>query len=378
MDRNWQQIYHRESAVRSNGFSRRIATPTNLLGRMKPYTACSTIRIIFAGLLGLCLLAACRTPPAGLSHPTGVAVAADGSLYVMDHTVLKHSRVVHITPQGKILNAFQPENPGPGLVNSGWDVAVGPTGNVYYCNLVFNEDRTVHDGLMAFNPNGAFLYEIGAADYPLDTSRLAAVPYNLDIDNRGWIYVADFNYNQLRVFDSQGQLRTTLRADNAQNFNFSGIGDVAVDDRRSLLYLTDFFEGRLEQYRFSIQTNGSIRLVHQFSLGAFGHGPGELAFPQYLAVDENTGIVYVGDMGNRRIVAYDPQGNYVNEFSPPVDDWQVLGLAVGAETGPSADAEHPADAKGLNGPIIYAADALNQVIWAFGPDGQVLRKIEVH
>jgi DNA-binding beta-propeller fold protein YncE len=326
----------------------------------------STIRIILGCAYCACLLAACRPGTAGLSRPTGVAAAADGSLYVMDHTDLRHSRVVHISAQGKVLDTFQPEAPKPGLVYAGWDMAVGPTGIVYYCNLVSNDDRTVHDGLMAFSPDGEFLFEIGAADYAVDSSELSAVPYNLDVDNRGWIYVVDFNYNQLRVFDSQGQLLAKLNADNVEGFHYSGIGDVAVDDRRNLLYLTDFYEGRLDQYRLSIQTDGTIQLRLQFSVGAFGHGPGEFSFPQYLAVDEVTGMVYVGDMGNRRILALDPRGNFVAEFSPPVDEWQVLGLAIGADT------EHPGDQ------VIYAADALNQVIWAFAPDGQFLRKIEVH
>jgi hypothetical protein len=84
-------------------------------------------------------------------------------------------------------------------------------------------------------------------------------------------------------------------------------------------------------------------------------------------VDETTGIVYVGDMGNRRIVTVDAQGNFTGAFSPPeVDEWQVLGLTVGA------DAERPGDQ------AVYAADAFNRVIWAFKSDGQFLRKIEVH
>ena len=326
----------------------------------------STIRIVLGCAVCSCLLIACRPGKARLSHPTGVAAAADGSLYVMDHIDSKNSRVVHISAQGKVLDTFQPENPRPGLVSAGWDIAVGPTGNVYYCNQVSNDDRTVHDGLMSFSPDGGFLSEIGAADYAVDSSESSAMPYNLDVDNRGWIYVADFNYNKLRVFDSQGQQLAQLIADNVEGFQYSGIGDVVVDDRRDLLYLTDYFDGKLDQYRLNIQIDGTIQLRLQFTVGTFGHGPGEFSFPQYLAVDEVTGFVYVGDMGNRRIQAFDPRGNFVAEFSPPVDEWQVLGLAVGADT------QQPGDQ------TIYAADALNQVIWAFGPDGQFLRKIEVH
>lgn len=320
----------------------------------------STIRNLF-GLIWLALLlAACRPGASGLSRPTGVAVAPDGSLFVMDHVDLKHSRVVHITQEGKTLQAFKPTDPSPGLVYAGWDMAVGPTGNVYYCNLVSNDAYKIHDGLLAFSPQGVFLFEIGGNDYTSDPNDVAASPYNLDVDDRGWVYVTDFNYNQLRIFDSQGQLRATINADNTQNFNFIGIGDVVLDDRRNLLYLTDFYDGRLDQYRLSIQMDGTIHLALQFSIGAFGHGPGELSFPQYLAVDEVTGFIYVGDMGNRRILVVDPRGNIVNEFAPPEEEWQVLGLAVGSDQ------------------TVYAADALNQVIWAFGPNGMFLRKIEVH
>jgi DNA-binding beta-propeller fold protein YncE len=154
-----------------------------------------------------------------------------------------------------------------------------------------------------------------------------------------------------------------------------------VDDRRNLLYLTDFFDGKLDQYRLSIQTDGTIQLKLQFTVGTFGHGPGEFSFPQYLTVDEVSGLVYVGDMGNRRIQALDPQGNFVAEFSPPVDEWQVLGLAIGAnmaDTSYPTDTAYPTDTKNPGDQTIYAADALNRVIWAFGPDGQFQRKIEVH
>lgn len=326
----------------------------------------SPIRIILTGVLLACLLPACRAGPAGLSRPTGVAVAGDGSLYVMDHADSRHSRVVHISAAGKILATFKPDDPQPGLVYAGWDMAVGPTGNVYYCHLVSNDDRTVHDGLLAFSPQGKFLYEFGAADYPVDSSQLSAVPYNLDVDDRGWVYAADFNYNRLRVFDAQGQLRAAFTAENTAGFDFLGLGDVVLDDRRNLLYLADFFAARLSQYQLSIQPDGSLTLRHNFTLGAFGHGQGEFSFPQYLAVDEVTGTVYVGDMGNRRIVAFDPQGSYLTAFSPPSDEWQVLGLAVGPDSGqPGRQA-------------LFAADALNRVIWVFGLDGQFQRKVEVH
>lgn len=318
-------------------------------------------------ILSTLLLSACRGQHRGLVRPTGIAVAADGSLFVMDHVDRSHSRVVHITSSGKIEATFQPQNQKTGLVYTGWDIAIGPSGDVYYCNLISNDERTLHDGLLAFSPDGKFLFEFGAYDYAVDSTELPHVPYNLDVDERGRVYVADFNFNELRVFDSQGRLLTAFTKDTVNNFNYQGTGDVAVDDRRGLLYLVDYFAGRLDQYRRTILPDGTPQITYQWSVGTYGHGPHQFSFPQYLAVDQSTGVVYVGDMGNRRILAVDPQGNFIAEFSPPaVDEWQVLGLAVGA------DPDHPGDQ------TVYAADAFNRVIWAFKPDGQFLRKIEVH
>jgi DNA-binding beta-propeller fold protein YncE len=280
--------------------------------------------------------------------------------------------VVHIRADGKTIRTFMPKKAYRDVVYAGWDMALGPTGNVYYCNLVSDDERTTHDGVMAFSPDGKFLSEIGATDYTLNSGVIPAVPYNLDVDRRGWIYVTDFNYNRLRVYDPMGALLAEFSADNVAGFNYSGIGDVAVDNSRSLLYLSDFYEGRLDQYRLDIQPDGSIQLARQFSVGEYGYGQGEFSFPQYLAVDEVTGYVYVGDTGNRRIQAFDAQGNFVTEFAPPVDDWQVLGLAIGSDIEPQSETEHPDER------TVYAADALNAVIWAFTPDGQFLRKIEVH
>ena len=63
-------------------------------------------------------------------------------------------------------------------------------------------------------------------------------------------------------------------------------------------------------------------------------------------------------MANRRIQVFDSEGRVLSQFSAP-GNWQVIGLDVGPDG------------------AVYAADALNNVIWVFEPDGQVRRRIEV-
>jgi DNA-binding beta-propeller fold protein YncE len=62
-------------------------------------------------------------------------------------------------------------------------------------------------------------------------------------------------------------------------------------------------------------------------------------------------------MANRRIQAFDPEGQYLFEFSAP-GDWQVIGLDIGPDG------------------AIYATDALNNAVLIFEPNGQLRRRVE--
>jgi DNA-binding beta-propeller fold protein YncE len=133
--------------------------------------------------------------------------------------------------------------------------------------------------------------------------------------------------------------------------------DVAVDDRRRLLYLTDQFNSRVQQFELTQTAAGELTLAHRLTFGGYGRQPGQFAYPQNIVVDERSGQVYVSDMANRRIQVFDSEGQYLTELSAPLT-WQVIGLDL--------------DKNGT----LYATDALNNLIWAFEPDGQ-LRRLEV-
>ncbi len=299
----------------------------------------------------------CTFAPADLLRPNGIVVAVDGSMYVMDRG---HSRVVHLSPNGQVIDTIGRLGRGPADIYSGWDIALDSTGNIYICHHIFDAEGSyrVHDGVKVFYPDGRFLREIGAQDYAYGDNSQPKTPYGVAIDDRGRVYVADFDANTVRVFDAQGQqLANFFGEKGSKAGQFNGLGRVAVDDRRDLMYISDESNSRVQQFSLKETVAGRLEATYRLSFGSYGRAAGQFAYPQDVAVDENSGRVYVADMANRRIQVFDSEGQYLLEFSPP-GDWQVIGLDVGPDG------------------AIYATDAKNNAILIFEPDGQLRRRLE--
>jgi DNA-binding beta-propeller fold protein YncE len=305
-------------------------------------------------LLALLLLTGCASDSRQPPRPNGVAVAPDGSVYVMD---LGNHRVAHLSPDGRLRGAFGKLGTGPNEIYEGWGMALDQAGNIYLCDRrVDAENYTDYESVKVFSPNGRLVRELVT---PGDSGRDGC--YSVDVVPQGRVYVSYGRANQLRIFDAQGELLSTFWGKTGSGSGeFDGLNDVAVDGQRGLLYATDETNSRIQQFDLDVSPSGQVTLTHRLTFGSYGSAPGQLAYPQYLAVNEATGHLYVGDMANRRIQVFDTDGRFVREFAPQdVSDWQVLGLTIGPDG------------------VVYAADALNSAVWVFEPDGRVRNKIEV-
>jgi DNA-binding beta-propeller fold protein YncE len=315
---------------------------------------------ILGGVLGLMvlpgLLGACTRQPTGLLRPNGVAVASDGSVYVMDRG---NARIAHLAATGRFLNAIGHLGAGPADIYYGWDAATDAAGNIYVGNMVRSATaKIIHDGVKVFTPQGDLLREVGAQDYA--AGQVSYNPYGLDLDTEGRLYVVGYKNNTLRIFGADGTVLGTFfgrKGEAAGEFN--GPNDVAVDDQRGLVYVSDSVNSRVQQFSLTWPAPDQPVLTHRLTFGTYGREPGEFAYPLYLAVDDTTGQLYVGDMGNRRVQRLDPDGRYLGALTVPagVQDWQVLGLNVG-----------PAGQ-------LYVADALNNAIWVFTAEGQLSARL---
>lgn len=269
-------------------------------------------------------------------------------------------RIVHFSAEGKLLDAFgafgiQPEN-----IHTGWDIALDADDNIYICNITFSEESDLHsDGSKVFTPHGTLLREIGKNTYARADAGDSHKPYGLDVDARGHVYLADFDSNTLRVFAPDGQILGTFFGEKgADDGQFHGINDVVVDNLRGLLYLTDNTNCRIQQ--FALTWTPVLTLTHRLSFGNYGAGPGQLAYPQGMAVHEPSGELYVADHANQRVQVFDTEGRALRSFAPQgISTWQVLQVDV------STDGR------------VYATDSFNNAIWVFDTMGNTLQRIEV-
>lgn len=317
-----------------------------------------SLLFVFCGLLLLTLLG-CQGDP-GLLHPNSAIQVADGSIYVLD---FGHQRIVQLNSDGKILQKFGGLGESSDQLFRSWDLTLGTDGNLYLGNFVEEDIRVKSDSVKVFTLKGEFIQEIGREDYAASggEERLARKPYGLEIDNAGYLYVADYLIGTARVFTLDGEFVTTLFTDLPEGLIYVGLNDIAIDDTRGLLYTVDFDNNRLDQYHLTYDNGGVPQVEFIQTVAKYGHSNKTIAFPQYITVSDETGYLYVGDTGNRRVQVFDSQGEHVTHFAAPdVNEWQIMGISLG------------------NDDNLYVTDAYNNTIWAFSAkDGTLQRRIEV-
>ncbi|MFM7678450.1 MAG: LamG-like jellyroll fold domain-containing protein, partial [Roseiflexaceae bacterium] len=101
--------------------------------------------------------------------------------------------------------------------------------------------------------------------------------------------------------------------------------------------------------------NGTMTYVR--GMGSFGTGNGQIQYPYYADID-SAGNIYVGDVGNQRIMVFDANGAYLTK-------WGVSGSGNGQFNYPEGIAIDNAD-------TVYVADYSNNRIQMFTTNGTYL------
>ncbi len=251
-----------------------------------------------------------------IGRPSGVAVDANGNLFIADtynnriREVVKSTGAM-ITIAGTGATGYSGDG-GPAtsaMLNSPFGVAVDSSGNVYFSDQGNNRVREI------VKSNGTIITVAGTGtagyngDGMLATSARLNQPNGIAVDASGNLYISDWHNNRIReVIKSNGTI-TTVAGTGTAGYNGDGVvatgamvnytGGVAVDGNGDL-FIADSSNARIREV-----VNGVITTVAGTGTAGFGGDGGSatsalLNLPYDVAVD-SSGNLFIADSNNQRI-----------------------------------------------------------------------------
>ena len=162
----------------------------------------------------------------------GIAVAADGSVYVVESGT---RRVQHLTAKGRPLASWGTKGQKNGQFLEPIGVAVAPSGEVFVV-----DDR--RDDIQVFSADGTYRRTIGGQGSAPGQLRDTG---NIRIDGEGNLVNADFGNGRVQAWDDKGQLLWTLGSPGTGPGQFTEPEDVAFGPDGSLLVVDN---GRVQVF----------------------------------------------------------------------------------------------------------------------------------
>ncbi len=295
---------------------------------------------------------------AGLPYPTGVAVDANGNLYIADGS---NNRVRKVSPNGIITTVAGNGNQGfsgdggpatAASLHGPHSVAVDTNGNLFIADTSNHRVRKVNPDGIIITVAGIGFTTIGVSgDGGPATAAGLYAPFGVAVDAQGNLYIANYNHHRVRKVSPNGII-TTVAGNGNQGFSGDGGPATAASlnnphgvavDANGNLYIADGSNNRVRK----VSPNGIITTVAgNGNQGFSGDGGPATAAGLYgpvdVAVDTN-GNLFIADSSNHRIRRVTPNG-------------MIATIAGSGVSGFSGDGD-PATVARLHGPHSVAVDA---------------------
>ncbi len=341
--------------------------------------------------------------------PEGVAVAANGTVYVTD---AGNERVEEFSSSGAYLAKFGSEGAGGGQFGKPGEhpadgIAVAPNGTVLVAD-------TTNNRVQELTSSGTFIQAMGfgvsdgKGEYEICTSSCRAgvsgtgngqfaEPYAVAVAPNGNMYVGDRKNERVQEFSVYEEYVTKFNTNgNPQGVAVAPNGNVYVATRKFLLgfFVQEFSPagtslakfgslgagngqfGELGAEGIAVAANGRVYVadpsndrVQELSIllaaspapfGSEGAGNGQFKKPDAVAAAPN-GNVYVADTQNSRIEEFSPSGEYLAKFG-----------SYGSRRG---QLTHPDGIAVASNGNVYVADTGNNRVEEFSPSGEYIAAI---
>lgn len=198
------------------------------------------------------------------------------------------------------------------------------------------------------------VFDLNAGKYErigMDDPGSLRMPFGLDLDGAGNLYVVDGTLKRVHVYDPNGKFLRHL----GEDLKLSRPVGLAIDDERHRLYLVD--AGGVDSPDHKVHALDIQSGKQLFEIGKRGEGPGEFNLPRDVAVGKD-GVLYVVDGGNFRVQVFDKDGKFLKTFG-----------AIGRQSGQfSRPKEVAVDKQGH----IYVVDSAFGNFQIFDAEGRLL------
>ncbi len=176
------------------------------------------------------------TGPGQFSFPSGVAVAGNGNVYVVDQ-----HRVQVFDADGNFLNQWGSFGENPGQFSYPYGIAVDGAGNVYVVEVV-------NSRVQKFDANGAFLATWGTRG---SHAGEFYDPFWVAADAAGNVYVSDYGNSRVEQFDTNGTFLSAWGSTGSGNGQFNLIQGIGVDGSGNV-YVADYHNYRIQKFGFEV------------------------------------------------------------------------------------------------------------------------------
>ena len=265
--------------------------------------------------------------PGLFDAPRALASASDGSIYVADS---RNHRIQHLRADGSVIDVWgtfadiaQTQAPG-GTFYEPWGVAVGADGSVYVTD-------TWNHRVQKFDANGNFLTMWGYFGQAENPDAFWG-PRGIYVDQQNQVFVADTGNKRIVVFDSNGAYITEFGTYGLETGQFDEPVGVWGDNSGNI-YVADTWNQRIQVFTPD-ETGMNYGVSNSWEVN--GWNGQSLENKPFLTVDNN-GHVFVVDPEGYRVLEFASDGAIIRTWGDYSLDTDGFALASGVAVDPQGN-----------------------------------------